>query len=71
MAKRLEDKKIVAIKRVSHISEKEQWNNYDEINFMCQCASSNVVQYICTYFSRDELWVDFLFYFIYFYFLLK
>jgi len=57
MAKRVEDKRRVAIKRVPHLSEREQWNNYDEIYFLKSCAHSCVVKYYDSYICRDEMWI--------------
>ena len=58
MVKRLEDKKQVAIKKVPHLSEKEQWSNLDEIYFLQQCKHSCIVKYENAYISRDEMWVS-------------
>jgi serine/threonine protein kinase len=58
IAKRVDDKRRVAIKRVPHLSEREQWNNFDEIYFLDACAHACVVKYYQSYISRDELWVS-------------
>ena len=57
MVKRVEDKKQVAIKKVPHLTEKEQWNNLDEIFFLQECKHPCVVKYINSYLARDEMWV--------------
>ena len=40
MVKRMEDKRQVAIKKVPHLTEKEQWSNLDEIYFLQECKHS-------------------------------
>lgn len=55
--KRLEDRATVAIKKVRHLTEKEQWNNLDEIYFLQKCAHPAIVKYHNAYLSRDEMWV--------------
>ena len=46
------------MKKVPHLSDKEQWNNFDEIHFLQQMGNhANVVRYYTSYFSRDELWI--------------
>jgi len=57
MARRLDDKRRVAIKRVPHLTDREQWNNFDEIYFLQTCAHSCIVKYYNSYVSRDELWI--------------
>ena len=56
--KRIEDKQIVAIKKVRHLTEKEQWNNLDEIYFLQKCKHPSVVKYYNAYITRDEMWVS-------------
>mmetsp|Transcript_15664 Transcript_15664/g.61193 ORF Transcript_15664/g.61193 Transcript_15664/m.61193 type:complete len:910 (+) Transcript_15664:73-2802(+) len=56
-AKSLAEKRRIAIKRLPHMTEKEQWNNFDEIHFLSECAHSCIVKYYSTYFSRDEIWM--------------
>lgn len=56
-AKSLADKRRVAIKRLPHMTEKEQWSNFDEIYFLSESAHSCIVKYYGTYFSRDEIWM--------------
>ena len=57
MVKRMEDKRQVAIKKVPHLTEKEQWSNLDEIYFLQECKHSCVVKYYNAYLSRDEMWM--------------
>ena len=58
MVKRLEDRKEVAIKKVPHLTDKEQWSNLDEVHFLRQCAHACVVKYDNCFVNRDEMWVS-------------
>jgi len=51
------EKKRLAIKKVPHLTEKEQWSNLDEIYFLKSCTHSCVVKYENAYLSRDEMWI--------------
>ena len=60
-AKRIEDKRQFAIKRVPHYTKKEKWSNLDEIHFLKLSSSRSIVKYYQSFISRDELWVSFYF----------
>ena len=60
-AKRIEDKRQFAIKRVPHYTKKEKWSNLDEIYFLKLSSSRSIVKYYQSFISRDELWVSFYF----------
>ena len=58
MVKRIGDKKnLFALKKVPHLTEKEQWSNLDEVYFLQQCSHNCVVKYENAYVTRDEMWV--------------
>lgn len=61
VAKKLDDKKRIAVKRVPHFTKKEKWSNLDEICFLQASAHNCVVKYYNSYISRDELWVKIIF----------
>src|SRR3990167_2224066 len=70
-AKRIEDKRQFAIKRVPHYTKKEKWSNLDEIYFLKLSSSRSIVKYYQSFISRDELWVSFYFPFSFFLFSLS
>lgn len=60
LARNLVDKskqQRVAIKKMSHVNEREMWSNFDEIYFLQQAAHPCVVKYQTAYMCRDEIWL--------------
>ena len=53
------DHTTVAIKKLSHLTEKQQWSNLDEVYFLNTFNHRNIVPIYETYLYRDELWVCF------------
>eukprot|EP01119_Soliformovum_irregulare_P024193 TRINITY_DN8615_c0_g1_i1.p2 TRINITY_DN8615_c0_g1~~TRINITY_DN8615_c0_g1_i1.p2 ORF type:complete len:326 (-),score=58.65 TRINITY_DN8615_c0_g1_i1:35-1012(-) len=56
-ATRISDKKMVAIKKMTHFSDKETKRNTTEIAFLASCTHRNIVSYFNSYLVNDEIWV--------------
>lgn len=56
-ASRIDNKQKVAIKRLRHFTEREQWSNFDEIYFAKQCSHKNIISFHECYLAKEELWV--------------
>lgn len=57
LAKNVENKLTVAVKRISHISKKERFRNLAEIIFLKSFDHPNILRYAECYEWKDELWI--------------
>ena len=57
VAKPVQSKERIAIKRMSHDSEKEMRNNGDELVHLKKCNHPNIVKFHNAYVCRGEMWV--------------
>ena len=55
--RRVGNRREIAIKKISHLTDKEQWSNLDEIYFLDKLDHPCIVPYDSSYRYRDELWI--------------
>lgn len=56
-SKRVDTKQVVAVKKLSHLTDKEKWNNLDEIYFLKSLIHPCIVPFNAAYMHRDEVWI--------------
>jgi len=58
MVKSYKDKKKIAVKKMPHVTPKQQRKNFQEMRFLRYCNNHpNVVKYLRSYLVADEVWL--------------
>eukprot|EP00029_Vermamoeba_vermiformis_P009621 TRINITY_DN4862_c0_g1_i5.p1 TRINITY_DN4862_c0_g1~~TRINITY_DN4862_c0_g1_i5.p1 ORF type:complete len:382 (-),score=10.79 TRINITY_DN4862_c0_g1_i5:50-1195(-) len=57
MVKSVKDKGKIAVKRIPHVTSKQQRKNFQEMRFLQYAKHPNIIKYLRSYLVGDEIWL--------------